>query len=152
MLVRYLKVRALKTLYFHLCKEICKYLWKNNNTWNIRWVIDKSFVPSTQHITMKINGFLIKKARRKKRLVDVLLHQIIYNFQWKEESTGLIDAMTNGNGIRHLLTSHMTWFWLGDLRKDLFKGGNCLFFSCMMCRLLPWNGNSAAAAQCLECQ
>ena len=151
MLVRYLKVRALKTLYFHFCKEICKYLWKNNNTWNIRCVIDKSFVPSTQHITMKINGFLIKKARRKKRLVDVLLHQIIYNFQWKEESTGLIDAMTNGNGIRHLLTSHMTWFWLGDLRKDLFKGGNCLFFSCMMCRLLPWNGNSAAA-QCLECQ
>ena len=139
----------IKTLYFHFCKK--KYLWKNDNTLNIRCLVDKSFVPSTQHIILKIDGFLSKKTKGKKRLVDVLLHQIICNFQWKEESTGLIDAMTNGNGIRHLLTSHMTWFWLGDLRKDLFKGGNCLFFSCMMCRLLPWNGNSAAA-QCLECQ
>ena len=30
------------------CKEFCKKLWKKNNTWNIRCMIDETIVPSTQ--------------------------------------------------------------------------------------------------------
>ena len=41
------RLRALKTLYFHwnnFCKEFCKKLGNENNTWNI----NESFVPATQ--------------------------------------------------------------------------------------------------------
>ena len=60
-----------KTLYFHFCKFIKKkfkgFLQRTlqdfinkNNTWNIRRLVDESFVPSThdQGIIMKIVGFL----------------------------------------------------------------------------------------------
>ena len=30
------------------CKELCKILWKRNNTWNIRLLVYKLFVPSAQ--------------------------------------------------------------------------------------------------------
>ena len=60
------RLRALKTLYFHFCnlikkikinwkgfcKEFCKILWKNNNTWNIRHLVDNSFVPSAQQTSV----------------------------------------------------------------------------------------------------
>ena len=32
---------------------------KNNPTWNIRSLVNESFVPSTQHIILKIDGFLM---------------------------------------------------------------------------------------------
>ena len=41
------------------CKEFCKKLWNKNNTWNIKHLVDKSFVPVTQRIILKIVGFLI---------------------------------------------------------------------------------------------
>ena len=56
------RLRALKTLYFYFCnfikknkkinwkdffKEFCKKSWKKNNTWNIRRLVDDSFVPSS---------------------------------------------------------------------------------------------------------
>ena len=59
------RLRALKTLYFYFskfikkikkinwidfCKEFCKKLWKKNNTWNIRRLVDESFVPANQSI------------------------------------------------------------------------------------------------------
>ena len=37
------KLRALKS-----CKEFCKKLWRKNNTWNIRRLVDESFVPAIQ--------------------------------------------------------------------------------------------------------
>ena len=57
-------LRALKSLYFYFCKiiekkkmnwnnfckEFCKKLWKNN-TWNIKRLVDESFVQSNQRIT-----------------------------------------------------------------------------------------------------
>ena len=64
------RFRALKTLYFYFCKknkrinwnnfckEFCKKLWKKNNTWNIRRLVNESFVPVTQRIILKIVGFL----------------------------------------------------------------------------------------------
>ena len=58
--------RALKTLYFNFCKIIKnkKINWidfcsRKNNTWNIRRLVDEAFVPATQHIILKIVGFLI---------------------------------------------------------------------------------------------
>ena len=30
------------------CKECCMKLWKRNNTWNIRHLVNESFVPATQ--------------------------------------------------------------------------------------------------------
>ena len=57
------RLQALKTLYFYLCnfikknkkiiwkdfcKEFCKKSWKKNNTWNIRHLVDESFVPANQ--------------------------------------------------------------------------------------------------------
>ena len=57
------RLRALKTLYFYFCnfikknkkinwkdfcKEFCKKSWKKNNTWNIRQLVDDSFVPSSK--------------------------------------------------------------------------------------------------------
>ena len=41
------------------CKEFCKELWKKNNTWNIRHLVDESFVPANQRIILKIVGFLV---------------------------------------------------------------------------------------------
>ena len=35
---------------------------KRNNAWNIRRLVDESFVPSTQRIMLKIVGFLAAKA------------------------------------------------------------------------------------------
>ena len=32
---------------------------KNNNAWNIRRLVDESFVPATQRIILKIVGFYI---------------------------------------------------------------------------------------------
>ena len=32
----------------NFCKEFCKKLWKKNDTWNIRCLVDKSFVPANQ--------------------------------------------------------------------------------------------------------
>ena len=58
------RLRALKTLYFHFCnfikkinwkgfcKEFCKILWKQNNTWNINRLADESFVPSAQQTSV----------------------------------------------------------------------------------------------------
>ena len=31
---------------------------KNNNTWNIRCLVDESFIPATQRIILKIVGFM----------------------------------------------------------------------------------------------
>ena len=47
------RLRALKTLYFYFCKFInfCKEFW------NIRCLVDESFVPATQRIILKIVGF-----------------------------------------------------------------------------------------------
>ena len=57
------RLRALKNLYFYFCnfikkikkknwndfcRELCKILWKNNNTWNVRQLVDKLFVPLAQ--------------------------------------------------------------------------------------------------------
>ena len=57
------RLRALKTLYFYFCnfikknkkidrkdfcKEFCKKSWKKNNAWNIRRLVDDSFVPSSK--------------------------------------------------------------------------------------------------------
>ena len=57
----------IKILYFHFCnfikkiekvdwkgfcKEFCKILWKKNNTWNIRRLVDRSFVPSVQQTSV----------------------------------------------------------------------------------------------------
>ena len=33
---------------------------KKNNTWNIRRLVDESFVPATQRIILKIVGFQLK--------------------------------------------------------------------------------------------
>ena len=35
---------------------------KNNNTWNIRRLVHKSFVPATQRIILKIVGFLVNSS------------------------------------------------------------------------------------------
>ena len=34
------------------CKKICKILWKKNNTWNIRRLVDESFPPSAQRTSV----------------------------------------------------------------------------------------------------
>ena len=44
------RLGALKTLYFW--KGFCKKLWKNNNTWNIRHLVDESFVPASQQTSV----------------------------------------------------------------------------------------------------
>ena len=36
------------------CKEFCKKLWKKNNAWNVRCLVDEMIVPSSQHIILKI--------------------------------------------------------------------------------------------------
>ena len=40
------------------CKKNCKKLWKKSNTWNIRHLVDGTIIPPTQHIILKIVGFL----------------------------------------------------------------------------------------------
>jgi hypothetical protein len=62
-LVFFFHISYIKTLYFYyckvvkkikkkkwnnFCKEVCKKLWKKNNTWNIRRLVHDSFVRSTQ--------------------------------------------------------------------------------------------------------
>ena len=52
------RLAALNTFYFckfikkknlnNYCKEFCKQLWKKNNTWNLRCLVDESFVPANQ--------------------------------------------------------------------------------------------------------
>ena len=37
-----------KTNWKGFCKEFCKILWKKNNTWNIRCLVNESFIPSAQ--------------------------------------------------------------------------------------------------------
>ena len=72
------RLRALKTLYFHFCKGFCKKLWKKNNTWNIRCLVDELFVPSTHQPSvlywrlsdfknllvsqLNVDNFLVKKV------------------------------------------------------------------------------------------
>ena len=34
------------------CKELCKKSWKKNNTWNIRCLVDDSFVPSSKQTSV----------------------------------------------------------------------------------------------------
>ena len=65
----WLGLKALKTLYFHLCKLIkknCRILEKNfarnyekNNTWNIRRLVDDSMNPASQGIILNILGFMV---------------------------------------------------------------------------------------------
>ena len=38
---------------------------KKNNAWNIRRLVDESFVPSTQRIILKIFGFLVSSFELK---------------------------------------------------------------------------------------
>ena len=61
-LYTFYRLGALKSLYFYFCnfiknkkinwKDFCKEFrkksWKNNNTWNIRLLVDDSFVPSSK--------------------------------------------------------------------------------------------------------
>ena len=37
---------------YNFYKEFCKKLWKDNNTWNIRPLVDKSFVPASQQTSI----------------------------------------------------------------------------------------------------
>ena len=58
--ILFYRLSALKTLYFYfcnfikkinwkdICKEFCKKSWEKNNTWNIRRLVDDSFVPSSK--------------------------------------------------------------------------------------------------------
>ena len=54
------RLGALKTLYFYykkinwnnFSKRSCKKLWKKNNTWNIRRLVDESFVPAFQRTSV----------------------------------------------------------------------------------------------------
>ena len=39
-------------------KNFARNYEKNNNTWNIRCLVDETFVPATQRIILKIVGFL----------------------------------------------------------------------------------------------
>ena len=42
-------------------QRILQEIMKNNNTLNIRRLVDETIIPSTQHIILKIVGFLISK-------------------------------------------------------------------------------------------
>ena len=61
------RLRALKTLYFLIffifemtfTKNFARYYEKKNYTWNIRRLVNKSFVPSSHRIVLKIVGFLV---------------------------------------------------------------------------------------------
>ena len=74
------RLRALKSLYFYLWfikntknklkwffKEFCKKLQKLNNTWNIRLLVDKSFVPANLQTSIlygRLSDPNIKLSRR----------------------------------------------------------------------------------------
>ena len=46
------RLRALKTLYFNFGEVFCKKLWKINNTWSIRRLVDESFVPASHRASI----------------------------------------------------------------------------------------------------
>ena len=55
------------------CKVFCKKSWKNNNTWNIRRLVDDSFVPSSQRPSVIYQ-----------RLTDFRKQKDIHNLDWGE--------------------------------------------------------------------
>ena len=76
------RLRALKTFYFYFCnlkknkkmnwkdfcKEFCKKSWKKNNIWNIRRLVDDSFVPSSKRPSIwycKLTNFNWEISRQK---------------------------------------------------------------------------------------
>ena len=56
---------------------------KKNNAWNIRRLLDESFVPSTQHIILKIVGF------QDPVLLTVKALSIQNAVQWRTKYMGL---------------------------------------------------------------
>ena len=54
--LRSLKTGPFKALYFYIAKNFARY-YEKRNTWNIRQLVDESFVPATQRIILKIVGF-----------------------------------------------------------------------------------------------
>ena len=42
-----------------ILQRILQEIMKKKNTWNIRHLVDESFVPATQRIILKIVGFLL---------------------------------------------------------------------------------------------
>ena len=52
-------------------KNFARNYEKKKNTWNIRRLVDESFIPATQRIILKIDGFLVVNAQ-----VLVLVHTV----------------------------------------------------------------------------
>ena len=96
------RLRALKTLYFNFCKiikntkinwndfckEFCKKLWKKNHTWNIRRLVDESFVPANQRPSVlywRLSDFSWNKLAQT-NTVWVRVTSISHRYLWQEMS------------------------------------------------------------------
>ena len=63
-------------------KEFCKILWKKTNTWNIRRLVDESFVPSAQRTSVlycRLTDFYTVYRKN----FDVYSNYLFYLFQFR---------------------------------------------------------------------
>ena len=60
--------KYIETNWKDFCKEFCKKSWKKNNIWNIRRLVDDSFVPSSKRPSIwycKLTNFNWERSRQK---------------------------------------------------------------------------------------
>ena len=101
------RLRPLESLYIHFCnfinwrgfcKEYCKILWKKNNTWNTRPLVNESFITLAQQTSVlycrltdfKVHCWLIWRCMQKEichlfgKFFCLTISWSVWIWQWEE--------------------------------------------------------------------